>query len=384
MKISTPWRLALAGAALAAFEARSPAAPPEEAPRAAEAATREAPWPVARARGLAWLSSHRNADDSYGRTYTVATTGLACLAFLSASDDPFAGEAGKPLVEALEWLARTQKDGLFPQQGHTWIHGQGFATLALAEAYGRILLGKPAPDLDPSGLATVVQRAVGKIVETQSTSGGWWYVPGAPHEHEGSTTVCAVQALVAAANFGFVVDPATLERGFEYLKRCQNPDGGFDYKEGPGTESMKEGTAAGVATLALMKKFDYEVTTRGVDFLLKLGADAMGRERFPYYGHLYATMGMTLFAEEMGAAPKVAPYVEPARRDVLSWQAKNGSWPVKGWLVSNGGGEEAAYSTAFACLVLSVPERRLSVFSRTPPKLPARERLATESGGAVR
>ena len=62
--------------------------------------------------------------------------------------------------------------------------------------------------------------------------------------HEGSTTVCAVQALVSADNFGIEIDKAVLALGFEYLKKCQNPDGGFDYQLGPGTVSMKEGPPA--------------------------------------------------------------------------------------------------------------------------------------------
>jgi hypothetical protein len=35
-----------------------------------------------------------------------------------------------------------------------------------------------------------------------------------------------------------------------------------------------------------------------------------------------------------------------------------------------GGQETAAYATAFAALTLSVHEGRLSIYSRTPPKLP--------------
>jgi uncharacterized protein YfaS (alpha-2-macroglobulin family) len=97
----------------------------------------------------------------------------------------------------------------------------------------------------------VVAQAVQSIAKNQSTSGGWWYTPGSLQEHEGSTTVCAVQALVSAQNYGIAIDEKVLDHGFEYLKKCQSEDGGFNYKLGDGS-SMKEGTAADVATLGAL------------------------------------------------------------------------------------------------------------------------------------
>ncbi|MHC5011602.1 MAG: prenyltransferase/squalene oxidase repeat-containing protein [Planctomycetota bacterium] len=343
------------------------------------AARPDAPAPEAgpRARGLAWLSANQGEDGSWGRRHTVAVTGLACLAHLAARDDPFAGDDGRSLLRGLSWLLAQQEgsEGQFPSQGHTWIHGQGFATLALAEAYGRILLRGLRPDIDVAAIRTAVEKAAARITENQAVSGGWWYTPGDRHNHEGSTTVCAVQALVSAANFGISVDAEALHRGFEYLKRCQNPDGGFDYKEGPGTVSMKEGTAGDISTLALMRRFDYEVMIKGVDFLQNIGAASISKERFPYYGHFYGSMGLRLYGEEMGATEQIEPWIAAATKDVLSWQQEDGSWPLKGWMVSSSG-EDGAYGTAFAILILSVPETRLSIFNRR-----ATEFTASREGG---
>jgi hypothetical protein len=205
-------------------------------------------------------------------TYSVAVTSFGCLALLSASEEPFEGDHGKALLRGLKFLLSTQRDGMFQRQGHTWIHGQGFATLALSEAYGRAKRCKVQPELDLKQVRTVLEKAVAVIAKNQSTSGGWWYTPGCPSQHEGSTTCCAVQALVSADNYGIAIDATVLEKGFEYLKRCQNPDGGFDYKMGPGNVSMKEGTAGGIATLGLMKKFDFAVMLNGFKFLVKIKA----------------------------------------------------------------------------------------------------------------
>jgi hypothetical protein len=316
--------------------------------------------------GLTWLAKHQGENGSWGKCYSVAVTGLACLAHLASSDEPFEGESGKSLLRGLRFLLSQQKEGMFTHQGHTWIHGQGFATLALCEAYGRSRRCKVRPDMDLEGLRAVVEKAVQAIETHQSVSGGWWYTPGSRSNHEGSTTCCAVQALVSADNFGIKIDAGVLDRGFQYLKKCQNPDGGFDYKMGPGTASMKEGTAGGVATLGLMKKFDFAVMMKGFGFLKKIKAATISRERFPYYGHFYGVMGLILLGQEMDHLSKdIDLYVNEASRDLLAWAREDGSWPVKAWMKSSRGGD--AYSTAFAALTLSIPDGRLSIFNRDAP-----------------
>jgi hypothetical protein len=327
---------------------------------------------AARDKGLNWLTKNQAADGSWSKGHTLAVTSFACLAYLSASDEPFRDERGKALLSGLRFLLAQQKDGVFTQQGHTWIHGQGFATLALSEAYGRSLLCKRKPDFDMKKVRAVVARAVQAIGKNQSESGGWWYTPGAPQLHEGSTTVCAVQALVSASNYHIPIDEKVLDRGFEYLKKCQIADGGFVYKLGDAV-SMKEGTAGGVATLGLMQKFDFPVMIKGYKFLLQITPATISAERFPYYGHFYGCMAMRLLGLEYKVdkdfREKTAAYLAAVHKDLLSWQHKEGTWPLKGWFAS-GSQETTAYSTAFAALTLSVPEGRLSIYSRTAPKLP--------------
>jgi hypothetical protein len=357
---------ALLGLLLAGGEvaARDKAAPPAKADEAARVLL------AARDRGLDWLTKHQAKDGSWGKQYTIAVTSFACLSYLSATDEPFAGDRGQALLKGLKFLLANQKDGVFGRQGHTWIHGQGFATLALSESYGRSLFARPRPDLDMKIVREVVVKAVAEIGKNQSDNGGWWYTQGAKGEHEGSTTVCAVQALVSASNFGIKIDQKVLDRGFVYLKKCQTSEGGFNYKLGDGT-NMKEGTAAGVATLGLMKQFDTTVMLKGYQFLLKLTPAGISGERFPYYGHFYGCMGMQLlgqeFKEDKSYREKTQGYIAAARKDVASWQQKDGSFPVRGHMRD---GENEGYSTAFGTLLLGVPEARLSIYNRTPPRLP--------------
>jgi hypothetical protein len=330
---------------------------------------------AARDKGLGWLTKHQAANGSWGKTYSYAVTSFACLSYLSATDEPFDGAHGKALHKALRFLMDSQKDGMFGNQGHSWIHGQGFATLALSEAYGRSLLCKVKPDMDMKKVREVVERSIKIIGKNQSKSGGWWYTPGSPNQHEGSTTVCAVQAIVSASNFRIPIDEEVLDKGFEYLKKCQNKDGSFQYQLGDGS-SMKEGTAAGVATLGLMQKFDFQVMINGYNFLLKITPATISKERFPYYGHFYGIMGMRLLGQEYKDdktfRDNTGKYLAGAQQDLLSWQQADGAWPLKSW-VKDTGQENEGYATAFALLALHVSEGRLSICNRTPPKLPKAE-----------
>jgi len=52
---------------------------------------------------------------------------------------------------------------------------------------------------------------------------------------------------------------------------------------------------------------------------------------------------------------------------MLSWQNADGSLQQKG---DEGREDGLGYSTAIGVLVLAVPDSRLSIFNRDPPKLP--------------
>ncbi len=331
---------------------------------------------AAREKGLDWLTKNQATDGSWGKVHSIAVTSFGCLAYLSASDEPFIGERGKALVTGLRFLLAQQKDGMFADQKDDrsrWVYGQGFGTLALSETYGRSLFCKTKPDMDIKKTRAVVAQAVKVIGKNQSTSGGWWYEAGFPQLHEGSTTVCVVQAIVSAANHGIDMDQKVLDKGFEYLKQCQTKEGGFNYMRGDG-QNMKEGTAAGIATLGLMKQFDTQVMVKGYQFLVKLSPAAISAERFPYYGHFYGCMGMYLlgqeFKEDKEFREKTGTYIAGVQKELLAWQQEDDSWPLKGWLKDTGT-ENTGYSTAFATLALFVPEGHLSIYHRAPPKLPS-------------
>lgn len=312
------------------------------------------------AKGLAWLKTSQHPDGHYGKKHTIAITGMAGLALLSSQDDPF---ASPETLKAVNWLLPKIKAGSFPHHGHTWIHGQGFATLFLAEVYGRAYLAKKRPNLDLVELKATVQACLKAIESAQSSNGGWWYHAAERTRAEGSTTVCAVQALRSGTNFGFDTDPEVLAKGFEYLKKCQNKNGSFMYQLGDG-RNMLEGTAGDIATLAMMEKADYPVLLNGVKYLGTRGAAAISGSRFPYYGHFYGLLGMKLVDEEMGGGIKTAAgWSKPVVSWMTSTQLPSGEWNILGWMKSDSAGD-THYSTALAVMTLGIADGRLSIYKR--------------------
>lgn len=322
--------------------------------------------PAAVTRGLNALASSQNEDGSWGKKFKIAVTAMGGLAILAADEKALESPS---LWKTHDWLMKQQKEGDWPSQGHTWLHSQGFAALFFAELYGRALGADEEPEqVDLAKLKDVVEKATILIAKAQSETGGWYYQKAAgSHQHEGSTTVCAVQALRAAKNFGIAVDQKVLDKGFDYLKRSQNKDGGFQYNLGSGS-SMVAGTAGAISTLILMEKLDEKVLFEGLDFLKNKKVAGLAGSRFPYYGLFYGMMGMTVVHEEYGKHVPIAPMLMKAiSKQVVDWQKEDGTWDNRGWML--GSQKDSIYATALATLTLVGPGGRLSIFHRYAPKL---------------
>src|SRR5262249_45824559 len=125
---------------------------------------------------------------------------------------------------------------------HGPMYGHGFGTLFLAEVHGMV------HDRDlRERLRATLKRAVKLIVDKQNPEGGWRYKPE-PVEADISATICQIMALRAARNAGFYVPKSTVDRCIEYVKRCQERDGGFRYMAQGGGAAFAR-TAAGVVAL---------------------------------------------------------------------------------------------------------------------------------------
>ena len=130
------------------------------------------------------------------------------------------------------------------------MYSHGFGTLFLAEAYG--MTHRPE-------IREKLHKAVQLIIDTQNNEGGWRYQP-VKHDADLSVTICQINALRAARNAGLFVPKETVAACIQYVKRSQNPDGGFRYmlRAAP----ARSPSAAGVVALQSAGEYDTERGSR--------------------------------------------------------------------------------------------------------------------------
>lgn len=328
--------------------------------------------------GLAFLASQQalTQDGSFPpsgyrdeRYAPIGVTALAALAFLAAGHAPDRGPYGAEVARAIDYLlAHVDRDataggipnpeyGYVHREGDTvsQIHGHGFATLALAQAYStspRSLRGER--------LAEALVLAVRCIERSQGGEGGWWYDPVVSASHEGSTTICLVQALRAARNAGIAVDRTVIERAEDYVRALQATEGENAGRFAYATDKRRYSlalTAAGVATLNAAGRYGGAEIESAILAIRKDLQDredgiVVGAPDFPYYERLYVYQALWQLAD----TSLFERWFPLERESVLEAQAEDGSWRSLAYGDS--------YATAVNCLFLALPEALLPIFQR--------------------
>ena len=306
------------------------------------------------ARGLAYLASEQNPDGSFGSgryAQNVAVTSLACIAFMADGHLPGRGRYGDHVERGLQFiLSSASETGLLAADSTNGpMYGHGFAALFLGEIYGMTRGGGETAQSERLHEALV--KSIRLIERTQNDEGGWRYNP-VPYDADISVTITQIMALRSARNAGIEVDKNVIDRAVEYVRRCQNPDGGFRYQLGGGFSAWPR-TAAGVASLYYAGIYEDEALINGLDYLVREampGGDDRRRAHY-FYGQYYAVQAMYL------AGGKYWALWWPAiRAELLDRQIPDGSWPDP----SVG----SAYGTAMALIVLQMPNRFLPIFQK--------------------
>lgn len=306
-------------------------------------------------RGLAALAQLQREDGSFGgQRYgsNAAITGLAALAFMADGNMPGRGEYAEQVERALEFmLTNINETGLIAKDtSHGPMYGHGFATLFLGEVYGMTAGGDNAEQARRTHDALV--RAVRLIVQTQNEEGGWRYNP-TPHDADISVTITQIMALRSARNAGIEVPIETINRAVEYVRLCQNADGGFRYQAGRGASAWPR-SAAGVASLYYAGIYEGDEIERGLNYLFETSLPGEARNvggAHYFYGHYYAVQTMYLAGGE-----RWATWWPAIREEVIARQEASGSWS------DNSAG--TAYGTAMALIILQMPKRYLPIFQK--------------------
>jgi squalene cyclase len=289
-------------------------------------------------RGLAYLATHQNAKGSWddGMGDEPGVVGLAVIAFLAGGDDPNHGRHAKEIRKGIDYILSLQRES----NGYigTSMYNHGFATLALAEAYGAV---------DDPKIAPALSKAIDLILSAQKNnpSGAWRYTPDS---RDADTTVsgCQLVALLGARNAGLPVPDEAIKKGLTFMSRCRSGDGGYGYTSAGGSRPTL--TAIGVTCLALAKEKDAKGFDKSVEYLRQ---SLNFRDRnYPYYFEYY--MSQALFHADEAAWNE---WNEKNLRYLATLQRPDGSWP---------GNKGYAFNTAGALLSLALNYRFLPIYEK--------------------
>jgi len=308
------------------------------------------------ARGQSWLTSNQATDGGwrngggYG-TYPAAMTSLAGMAILAGGSTPTRGKQWRDVRRATQFLLRKVdgKTGYISrgEQEHHGMYGHGFATLFLASVYGMEEDARMQKKIKRA-----LDRAVAVISGSQSSAGGWYYTPQS-NDDEGSVTVTQIQALRACRMAGIVVNKKTIDRAVDYIKRCQNPDGGICYKLSmKGSQSLPAISAAGVSVLYNAGVYDDQpFVDKAVKFCKRRLKPTVDNTGHHYYAHLYWAQALY-----QRGGKDWDDYYQKMAAWLLKQQAKDGSW--KGGSVGN------VYGTSIALTILQLPYALVPIYQR--------------------
>jgi len=296
-------------------------------------------------KGLTWLAQKQAEDGSYGGLSHygphVGLTGLAGLAFMSDGNMPDRGRYGTIVDKCVAFVVtHSSESGLLAAEtSHGPMYGHGFATLFLAEVYGMT---------DRPDVRETLRRAVRLIVSTQNDEGGWRYQP-VRADADISVTICQIMALRAARNSGIYVDKGVIENAVEYVRKSQNPDGGFRYMLSSGGSAFAR-SAAGVAALQYAGIYRGDEIERGLQYIGKFTPPKDQTVGHYFYGHYYAAQAMFLAGDEYWQT-----WFPSVRAELLERQTPEGFWRGQA-------GNE--YGTAMALIILQMPNRLLPIFQK--------------------
>lgn len=308
-------------------------------------------------RGLQYLSRSQTAEGSHGdrpQLYgNVAVTALAGMAFIAGGHAPDRGKYGAHVTRSINYIL-SQESTTTPgflyhpvASTHGPMYSHGFGTLLLGEAYGLV-----SDDALSKRLRATLERAVQLILNCQNAEGGWRYRP-VREQADISVTVSMIMALRSARNAGLAVPKSAVAKCVEYVRQCQDRDGGFRYFRGTGGTAFPR-SAAGLCALYSAGEYQGKDINRALDYLMKFkpGSNAMTTDTHYYYGHYYAAQAMWTAGD-----PRWSAWFPALRDDLLRGrQSSDGSF--------NDGYFGKDYATAMACIILQIPNNYLPILQK--------------------
>ncbi len=290
-------------------------------------------------KGLAYLQKTQNQDGEFQGQYgnDPAVIGLCVISMLAHGDDPNNGPYSTTIKKGITKILKSAN----PNNGYIGnsMYSHGFATLALAEAYGAVNDEKIGPAL---------KKAVDLILNAQKRNhrGAWRY---GPESNDADTTVSGANcvALFAAANAGIPVPDEAIQKALKFYESCACGDGGYGYTQKDSSNYPR--TAIAGLVYALAKKKDSNAFKSAMGYLKTRNANDSGGHYY-HYGLYYAAQ--TFFHAGMEPWDE---WNEVNIKLLKATQSENGSW---------NGQQGPAFTTAASLLSMALNFRYLPIYER--------------------
>ena len=289
-------------------------------------------------RGLSYLVATQTDAGTWAgsRGNEAGVVGIAVLAMLAHGDDPNYGPYSVQIKRGVNYIVSSAR----PDNGYigNTMYNHGFATLALAEAYGAV---------DDSRIGPALEKAVELILTSQKSNGrgAWRY---SPESRDADTTVSGAQvvALLAARNAGIHVPDQSIEKALQFFRACQGGDGAFGYTSASGHSAPR--TAIGTLVFALSRRKQTKAFQAALRNLQATTREQAGSYLFYY---MYYAAQAHFHADMKGWEKWSAKNVKL----LSTTQSMDGSWS---------GSHGAVFSTGTALLSLAVNYRFLPIYER--------------------
>ncbi len=288
-------------------------------------------------KGLQYLANSQTSEgfwtDNYGQQAGVV--GLAVLAFLAHGEDPNSGPYSNMIKRGLAYIVNKQADSGYIG---TSMYNHGFATLALAEAYGQV---------DDPRIGIALRDAVKLILSSQAKNpyGAWRYSSSTNSADTTVSGACFV-ALLAARNAGMQIPDRAINKALKYFQSCQSMDGGFGYTSA-GSSSPERG-AIGCLAFSLARATKSSSYKSALEYFRMTSPS--GQHSYHYYYLYYGAQAA------FRADPKIWKVWNEQNIQLLRHsQQTDGSWH---------GPRGAVFSTSAALLSLALNYRFLPIYER--------------------
>lgn len=215
-------------------------------------------------------------------------TGLALMVFLASGEDPNFGLYGTNVRRAVRSIVSAQ-DSSTGYFGNSMYH-HGFATLALAEAYGAVDDRTVWADgKKPRSTGAALELAVRAAITSQKKNplGAWRYSPNST-DADTSVSGAVLVGLLASRNAGIEVPDEVIDRAVSYYTKMTSTSGQVAYSGGLGgfDESLARVSIASlVYSLSRRKDLPQFKATTGflVEKLEFTGRSGFGWEDYQRY-----------------------------------------------------------------------------------------------------